>query len=67
VADVRASLLLPVSMLMSEDFPTFERPMKANSGSFRPGFPEIRVELPANVADDIFISLPYSWQIAMQI
>ena len=26
-----------VSMLMSEDFPTFERPMKANSGSAESG------------------------------
>ncbi len=31
--DTRASPLLPVSMLMSEDLPTFERPMTANSGN----------------------------------
>jgi len=30
--DVFAKNLRPVSMLMKEDFPTFERPMKAYSG-----------------------------------
>jgi hypothetical protein len=32
VPDVLARPFLEVSILMSEDFPTFERPMKANSG-----------------------------------
>jgi hypothetical protein len=30
--DTSASLLLLVSMLMSDDFPTFERPITASSG-----------------------------------
>ena len=35
---------------MSEDFPTLERPMNANSGSFRAGFCSTRVLLPENMA-----------------
>ena len=30
--EIRASPLMPQSILMSEDFPTFERPMNAYSG-----------------------------------
>ena len=37
VADVMASPLRPVSMLMRLDFPTLERPMKAYSGNVPPG------------------------------
>ena len=33
VEDVLASFFLPVNMLIKEDLPTFDLPMKANSGS----------------------------------
>jgi hypothetical protein len=32
VDEVLASFFLPVSILMSDDLPTFERPINANSG-----------------------------------
>ena len=37
VADVMASPLRPVGMLLRLDFPTLERPMKAYSGNVPPG------------------------------
>lgn len=43
------------SMLIREDFPTLERPMKAISGSLLPGLPFKVVLLPANAAFLIFI------------
>ncbi len=55
VADVFASPRLLHNILIREDLPTLERPMNANSGSFGPGFWEIRVLLPANRASEIFI------------
>ena len=42
---------------MSEDFPTFDLPMNANSGNFCFGFSEILVLLPANNASVIFMVL----------
>jgi hypothetical protein len=42
--------------LIREDLPTFDRPMKANSGSAGDGFLSVRVLLPANRAETIFIS-----------
>ena len=33
VAETFASAFAPASMLSSDDFPTFDRPMNANSGS----------------------------------
>jgi hypothetical protein len=47
VDDVFANFLCPVSMFISDDFPTFDLPMKANSGksgfihSFIPGLLDI--------------------------
>ena len=49
VADVMASPLRPVSMLMRLDFPTLERPMKAYSGNVPPGH-----FLTVCIADDEF-------------
>ena len=46
-------------MLIREDFPTFERPMKAISGYLLPGLPLSVVLLPANAAFLIFILLPF--------
>ena len=57
VAEVIASFLLPVNILISDDLPTFERPIKANSGSFAEGFWATRVLLPTNLASTIFIKL----------
>lgn len=57
VPEVIASFLLLHSMFISEDFPTLERPIKANSGNLCFGFSEILVLLPANDASEIFISL----------
>ena len=42
-------------MFIRDDLPTFERPMKANSGNFCFGFSEMRVLLPAKSASVIFI------------
>jgi hypothetical protein len=44
-------------MLIRDDFPTLERPMNANSGSLREGFPETLVLLPTNFASFIVISV----------
>lgn len=41
---------------MSEDLPTLDLPMKANSGNFCFGFSDILVLLPANNASVIFIN-----------
>ena len=41
---------------MRDDFPTFDLPMKANSGSRTFGFSWVRVLLPAKVAWEIFIN-----------
>ena len=53
--DVIASLRLLQSIFIRDDFPTFDLPIKANSGNFCFGFSEIRVLLPANSASVIFI------------
>ena len=55
VWEVFASLEFPVRALISEDLPTLERPMKANSGSFRAGFCSTFVLLPENMAVLIFM------------
>ena len=55
VEEVIASFFLPVSMLISEDFPTFDLPMNANSGNLAAGLSDTLVLLPANVALVIFI------------
>jgi hypothetical protein len=54
--DVIASFLLLHNMLMSDDLPTLDLPMKANSGNFCFGFSEILVLLPENNASEIFIT-----------
>ena len=56
VEEVIASLLLPHRALMSEDLPTLDLPMNANSGSFLRGFWQTLVLLPANLASEIFIN-----------
>ena len=48
VRDVRASDLRPVSALMSEDLPTFERPAKAISGGPIGGRPSERAAAKKN-------------------
>jgi hypothetical protein len=53
--EVIASFLLRQSIFMREDLPTFDLPMKANSGNFCFGFSDILVLLPANNASLIFI------------
>ena len=55
VEDVIASFRLPHRVLMREDLPTLDLPMKANSGNFLFGFCETRVLLPAKTASEIFI------------
>jgi hypothetical protein len=42
-------------MLIREDLPTLDLPIKANSGNFCFGFSEILVLLPENSASVIFI------------
>ncbi len=46
VDEVWANLLLSHKQLMRDDFPTFERPINANSGSSVPGLLEILSLLP---------------------
>lgn len=53
--EVMASLRALQSMFIREDLPTFDRPMKAISGSFCLGFPPTSVLLLTNVASVIFI------------
>ena len=48
VCDVRARLVRPVSALMSEDLPTFERPAKAISGAPTGGRPSERAAAKKN-------------------
>jgi hypothetical protein len=55
--DVIASFLLRQSILMSEDLPTLDLPMNANSGYFCFGFSEILVLLPEKRASVIFIKM----------
>ena len=57
VDEVFASLRLPHNMLISDDLPTLERPMNANSGSLREGFWLALVQLPANFASVMVIFL----------
>ena len=56
VEEVIASFLLPQSMLIRDDLPTLDLPMRANSGRTLPGFPATRVLLPANCASLITIA-----------
>ena len=46
-------------MLIKEDLPTFDLPMKANSGNLSAGFWLILVLLPAKEASLIFIFLDF--------
>lgn len=47
--------LLPESVFIREDLPTFERPIKANSGRVSFGLSAIEVQLATNFAWVIFI------------
>jgi len=51
VLEVLASEFLPTSALRRDDFPTFDLPMRANSGWFSSGHPETWVQLVMNSAD----------------
>ena len=55
--DTFARSFLPVIMLISEDFPTFDRPMKANSGKSEEGQDSKSGALVLKIAELIFISL----------
>ncbi len=59
VPDVLARPFLEVSILMSEDFPTLERPIKANSGLPSVGHLETSVLEMLNSADLICILQSY--------
>lgn len=48
--DVRASFFWLHNMLIRDDLPTFERPIKANSGNLGEGLSLIFVLLPENMA-----------------
>src|SRR3954451_11081150 len=52
--DTRASPCSPASMFSREDLPTFERPMKANSGSVSSGHESRSGALQSNMADEMF-------------
>ena len=59
VEEVFASPLRPVSILMSDDLPTFERPMNAYSGSVVSGHLLTVLFEILNSADFIIIVLKY--------
>ena len=54
VVETRARSGLPESMFSREDLPTFERPMKANSGSDSSGHESRSGALRSKMADVIF-------------
>src|SRR5208282_6199 len=54
VGETRANPCSPASMFSSEDLPTFERPMKANSGSDSSGHEPKSGALQSKMADKIF-------------
>jgi phosphoribosylformylglycinamidine synthase PurS subunit len=54
VGEVRARPSLPASMFSSDDLPTFERPMKANSGSDSSGHESRPGALQSKMADEMF-------------
>ena len=53
VGETRARPALPASMFSSEDLPTLDRPMKANSGSDSSGHESRSGELQSKMADEI--------------
>src|SRR5687767_7828732 len=55
VGETRASPSLPASMFSSDDFPTFDRPIKANSGSDSSGHEARSGALRSKMADEMFI------------
>lgn len=55
VEEMCAKDLLPESVFIREDLPTFERPIKANSGRVSFGLSAIEVQLATNFAWVIFI------------
>ena len=54
VGETRANPCSPASMFSREDLPTFERPMKANSGSDSSGHESKSGALQSKMADEIF-------------
>jgi glycosyltransferase A (GT-A) superfamily protein (DUF2064 family) len=58
LADTLANLVCPVRRLMSDDLPTLERPMKANSGTSGSGQPSRLVALITNWAERICMKDP---------
>jgi hypothetical protein len=63
VEDVLANFLRSTNMLIRDDLPTLERPMKANSGRLVSGHFRQSVELVTNSADDIFtVKVLIEWQ-----
>jgi hypothetical protein len=59
VDEVLARFFLPVNILINEDFPTFDRPMKANSGFPSVGHFAISVFEMRNVASLIIMVQRY--------
>src|SRR5438309_9892593 len=55
VGETRAKASLPASMFSNDDLPTFERPMKANSGNDSSGHESRSGALQSKVADEMFI------------
>src|SRR3954469_351704 len=55
VAAALARSLWPVRRLMSEDLPTLDRPMSANSGRLQFGQPRMLAALVSNSAERIFM------------
>ena len=62
--EVFAKFLCRHSMFISEDLPTLDLPMNANSGNFCLGFSDILVLLPENNASVIFILMMVSKTVA---
>src|SRR5450432_4712331 len=54
VVETRAKIPLPASMFSNDDLPTFERPMKANSGNDSSGHESKSGALRSKMADEMF-------------
>src|SRR5450631_3379368 len=54
IVETRAKIPLPASMFSNDDLPTFERPMKANSGSDSSGHESRSGALRSKMADEMF-------------
>src|SRR5665213_4307721 len=66
VVETRAKIPLPASIFSSDDVPTFERPMKANSGNDSSGHESKSGALRSKMADEMF-TMKTDWPLSQQM